>query len=669
MSISAPPRPGRGGASSAPQRHLRQEGPAMSKRGRRPHGLSWVPVSKRRIALVRVLSVIVLSLLVVRLAVVSLFPSANYRLLAAAEGYSVLKVVPERGTIVDSSGAVLAVSEPRNTVVADPLLIQNPIGESTLLGAILGVKAAPIRNAMLSAGQFVYIAHQITAIQAQTIRNDAASLPGVSLVNEPLRVRPNAALAAAVLGSVSIWGQGQGGIEQQFNGVLSGKSGSELLYSAPSGSTLPGGVKSIVAPIQGKNLTLTLDSAIQLRTEQALSDEMVASQARAGVAIVTNPKTGAVLAMANLVAGAPVNSNQLSGAAPPAYAQPHFSFTQQAPINMAVDYVYEPGSVAKIATFAAALSRGVITPSSEIVVPDHIMVGGSLFHDAETHAPEVLSPRNILAQSSNVGTIMIASHLTPNEINKSFMNFGWGVPSGLNLPGESSGFLDPPAHWSGTAPGSVPIGQDEAVTPLQVLDSFNAIANSGTLVTPRLVEKVGSHPVAIKSRHVISASLAGVMTQLLSGVTGSDGTAPAAAVPGFSISGKTGTASIPYGGGRTGYIPGQYMATFVGFTTDSSVPLSTIVVLTQPNQLYGGLTSAKVFSSVMTYALYHLGAVARPVAAPAAATTPSVGTAPSLGAPRGNCNYFPHRFGASVVGASCRAARGMTSATLFGPSP
>ena len=643
--------------------------PNSSKRRSRPraHGLSWVPVSPRRIALLRALAVFTVGALVLRLGIVSLYPSANYRSLASAEGYSVVNIDPTRGTIYDSTGNVLAVSEPRNTVVADPLLVQNPIAESQILAKILGMGAGLIRSRMLSSGQFVFIAHQITNAQSQSIDANYAALPGVNLINEPLRVRPNSALAAAVLGGVSMYGQGQGGVEAQLNSALSGKAGSELLFSAPSGSTLPGGKKILVTPNEGKSAVLTLDSAIQLRTEQALSDEMVSTQARAGVAIVMNSHTGAVLSMANLVAGASVNSNQATGAAPVADPQPHFSYTEQAPINMAVDYVYEPGSVAKIATFAAALEAGIITPSSEVVVPDHILVGGTLFHDAEVHPVEILQPKDILAQSSNVGTIMIASKLAPTVINSSFLNFGWGVPSGLNLPGESPGFLDPPSHWSGTARGSVPIGQDEAVTPLQVLDSYNAIANSGMLATPRLINKLGNQVVPVTDRKVISPSLAQVMTKLLSGVTGANGTAPAAAVDGFNISGKTGTAQIPFGGGRSGYIPGEYMATFVGFTTNSSVPLSAIVVLTEPNQMYGGLTSAKVFSQVVAYALYHQGAVASPITPPTPQPIRYATTSGGLLNGQNNCTYLPHRFGASVLGTNCSGTTRLTSSSLPGP--
>ncbi len=655
-------------AVSAPPRRPR---PAPGQKAGRPRptratGLSWLPVSRRRIAFLRVAGSLMALVLVVRLVQVTVFPGANYRSLASQEGYSLVSMTPERGSVLDSAGQVLAASVPRSTVVVDPLMIQNPIAEAARLSDILGIPKATIRSEMLAQGQYVYVDHQISNSLAGKVRAALGQLPGVYLVNEPATVRPNGAMAASVIGNVSLWGQGQGGIEQELNSVMTGKPGKELLSYDPSGSTLPGGTKVLDAPVQGSNVTLTLDSALQLRTEEALSNEMVASQARAGVAIITNYKTGKVLAMANLVAGAPPNSNQLSGAVPTDQPQPHFSYTQQAPVNMAVDYVYEPGSVAKIATFAAALRAGVITPGSELVVPDQIYLDGTRFHDAETHAPEILSPQQILEQSSNVGTIMIASKLSPQAIDASFRNFGWGVPTGLNLPGESPGFLDPPSHWSGTAPGSVPIGQDEAVTPMQVLDSYNSIANGGVLVTPRLVSRIGAKPTPISTRRVLPASVASVMTGLLSKVTDANGTAPAAAVPGFAISGKTGTASVPYGGGRPGYVPGGYMATFVGFSTNSSVPLSAIVVLTEPQQLYGGLTSAKVFSQIMSYALYHTGAhvvATTPTAGTVSLTPTAVASHPSTFA---GCRIFPHRFGASVLGTNCPAAARLTSSSLLG---
>ncbi|WP_201732252.1 penicillin-binding protein 2 [Acidithrix sp. C25] len=627
-------------------------------------GLSWLPVSRSRVGFIKVVSLLVLGALIVRLSVVSLAPSTNYRLLAAGEGYSIFKITPSRGTIFDSSGNVLAVSEPRYTVVADPLQVKNPIAESQILSSILAISPSVIRAHLVASGQFQYIAHQITQSQTAKINKELSSLAGIALIQEPLRVRPNQAMAASVIGGVSTFNGGVGGIEQSYNSLLTGTPGTELVNTAPSGGALPGGTKILTPSRQGKNLTTTLNTAIQLQTETALSNEMVATQARAGVAIVMNPTNGNILAMANLVAGAPPTSSALTGEAPINLPQPKFTFTQQSSINMAVDYVYEPGSVAKIATFAAALSRGIITPGTEMVVPDQIIVGGTNFHDAEVHPPTIMTPKDILAQSSNVGTITIASHLTPHEINASFRNFGWGVASGLNLPGESLGFLDPSKKWSGTAPGSAPIGQDEAVTPLQVIDSYNAIANGGVMATPRLVQAVGTTPAKVIKRRVISKPLASVMTGLLSGVTGANGTAPAATVSGFSISGKTGTASIAYPNGRAGYIPHQYMATFVGFTTDSSVPLSEMVVLTEPNQLYGGLTAAKVFSSSMTYALYHLGAK---VVAPSTPPSSSIVTRPTVnskvpGTAISTCSLPLARFGASLIATKCL---GTTQAPLI----
>ncbi len=620
---------------------------------KRDHGLAWVPVSTRRIAAIRIIAAIVFIVLILRLALVSVAPATDYRNLAAGEGITTMQVQPTRGTIYDSSGGTLAISTPRSTVVADPLQVRNPISESQQLSQILGIPAPTIRDQLLLPSQFVYIAHQITNYQASLINADSNSLFGISLVDEPLRIDPNGVMAGSVIGNVSMYGTGQGGVEEMMNSTLSGKPGTDLLFTSVSGSTPPNGLKVVSPTENGKNIQLTLNSSIQLNTEQSLSAEMVATQARAGVAIMVNTKTGAVVSMANLIAGTNI-APSATVFTPFTIPQPRFTYTEQSPINMATDYVYEPGSVAKIATFAAALKNGVITPQSQLLVPDHLTVGGALFTDAEQHPTEFLSPKEILAQSSNIGTIMIASHLTPKTINSSFLNFGWGRYSGIGLPGESPGFLDPPSHWSGTAPGSVPIGQDEAVTPLAVLDSYAAIANHGVLVTPHLVEKVAGAPVSSSMRRVLPSGLANTMTSLLSGVTGVNATAPSSAVPGFQISGKTGTAQIPYGGGRPGYVPGAFMATFVGFTTDSTIPLAEIVVLTEPNVIYGGLTSAKVFSQTMSYALYHLGATALAPKSAISQTRQTFTGIPQLNPAIGsNCHYEPHRFGASLFGTSC----------------
>ncbi len=578
-------------------------------------------ISRRRGRFLSILVIMFALLIVVRLVLVSMAPSSSYLDLSRIVGLNYQAITPIRGSILDRNGVVLAASKPAKTVVVDPAQVQNPIAEAQLLSRILNLPEVQIHAALIAPGQFAYVARQISDAQVSAIDSAIASaashglpdpLVGINLIDDPIRVNPNQAMAQSLIGRVTLYGEAQGGLENYFNSSLTGTAGTEIISSAPYNSNLPIPPKVVKESVPGLNVVTTLDTSIQLDAESALSAEMVASQARTGTVVVMNPTNGDIYAMVDETAGQPPNSTT-PPVAPLNQPQPAFTFTQQSDTVNAVTDAYEPGSVAKIATFAAALKAGVVTPQTEIVVPDSIRVGASTFHDAEVHAPQIMTPKDILAQSSNVGTIMVASKLSPTTINKSFNNFGWGVPTGLNLHGSTYGYLDPVAKQSATARGAVPIGQDELATPLQVLDSYNVLAANGNLYTPRLALSIGGKAVAPKARRVISPSLAATMRSLMSGVTDANSTAPAAAVPGFAISGKTGTAQIAFPNNPTlGYIPGQYMATFVGFTTNSTVPLSAIVVLTEPKQLYGGATSAKVFSDVMTYALAHLGAKAGP---------------------------------------------------------
>ena len=574
-------------------------------------------ISRRRGRFLSVIVILFALLIVIRLVLVSMAPSSSYLDLSRIVGLNYQAITPVRGSILDRNGVVLAASKPAKTVVVDPAQVQNPNAEAQLLSSILNLPEAQIHAELIAPGQFAYVARQISDTEVGAIQsaiNKAASLGqpdplvGISLIDDPIRVNPNQAMAQSLIGRVTLYGEAQGGLENYFNSSLTGTAGTEIISSAPYNSSLPIPPKVVKESVPGLNVVTTLDTSIQLDAESALSAEMVASQARTGTVVVMNPTNGDIYAMVDETAGQPPNSTT-PPVAPLNQPQPSFTFTQQSDTINAVTDAYEPGSVAKIATFAAALKAGIVTPQTEIVVPDSIHVGASTFHDAEVHAPEIMTPKDILAQSSNVGTIMVASKLSPATINRSFNNFGWGVPTGLNLHGSTYGYLDPVAKQSATARGAVPIGQDELATPLQVLDSYNVLAANGELYRPRLALSIGGKAVAPEARRVISPSLAATMRSLMSGVTNANSTAPAAAVPGFAIAGKTGTAQIAFPNNPSlGYIPGQYMATFVGFTTNSTVPLSAIVVLTEPKQLYGGATSAKVFSDVMTYSLAHLGA-------------------------------------------------------------
>ncbi len=557
--------------------------------------------------------ILILALLTARLGEIVLNPSVHYSNMAQSESYASFAIPAARGTITDSSGDPLALSVPRKSVVADPLLVTDPVAEATLLARDLGTSDLSIRTSLLQPTQFTYLARLIPNSEAALVQSqiDAGNLDGVSLISEMKRVYPAGPLLSPVIGQTNSFGSGISGLEYQYNSILTGKSGSEAMKVSVGGLALPDGVTQYKAPRAGDNIELTIDASLQYVAEHALAAQLQATKAISGTAVVMDVKTGDILAMANLAAPAPKGQGiQANVAIPVGSAR---ALPEEAPSNLAVTTVYEPGSVAKLATFTAALEKKVITPSTVLTVPDHMLIDGSLFHDAEVHPTEQLTPGQILGQSSNIGTIEVAKMLGKRVITASMQRFGWGLPTGLNFPGESQGFLDPLSRWSGTAIGSVPIGQDEALTPLQVLDAYNSVANGGVMTSPKLVKTITTpsgqtiKPSYPRSKRIVSAPIAKTMRNLLENAVGAMGTAPAAAIPGYQVAGKTGTSQKPYPN-RRGYQPGAFWATFVGFAPASHPVLSAIVMLDQPTQIYGGEVAAPVFSQIMSYALakYHV---------------------------------------------------------------
>jgi cell division protein FtsI/penicillin-binding protein 2 len=388
---------------------------------------------------------------------------------------------------------------------------------------------------------------------------------------------------------VGFSGTGLTGLEYQQQRLLEGVAGSEQVAIGSAGEALPNGVRDIQPAHQGDGLVLTLDQPLQFEVTSVLSARLKATRAASGTVVVLDTKTGGILAMVNLV-------RSKSGRVSPAGQ------------NLAVQTEYQAGSVMKLATISAALQDGIITPSSRITVPDQIYVGGWPFQDAEYHPTEVLSAAQILAQSSNVGTIEIAAKLGPKRLYDQLLNLGFGQQTALDWPGETGGSVPPLQDWYTSYMGTVPIGTGEAVTPMQVVDAYNAVANGGVYVPPRLVQATvsaghGETVLPMAARHrVLDASTAEELLPMLEDVT-SVGTATAAQVPGYTVAGKTGTAQIP--NDRGGYTPGAWMATFVGFAPARDPALTAIVVINHPDDYYGGSASAPVFSTIMRYALRH----------------------------------------------------------------
>lgn len=529
---------------------------------------------------------------VARLVMVQAVNASGYAAYGVSERTRAIALPALRGSILDSSGNVLAMSVTLTTIYADPHQVTDPRLEAQELAPILNVTESTLQTELSADAGFVYLAHTVSNQVADKVK--ALNLPGIAYLPQAKRYEPDGNLAASLLGSVNYAGQGSSGVEYQYNLQLAGKAGLVRVQQGLGGQDIPGTYQQISAAIPGQSLELTINSALQYKAETLLGQEIVAAHAKGGVALLMQTGTGKILAMAQLVA----NPKNPSAVLP-------------APSDTAVTQVYEPGSVMKGVTYSAALQAGVVTPNTRFTVPYSVPLGGYVIHDAEYHPPENWSVADDLAYSSNVGTLHVSQLAGADRIYRYMRAFGLGSKTDLGIPGESRGLLPPPSQWSASSIGTIPIGQGVAVTAMQVLEIYNTIANGGVYVPPRLVDGwVNASgvltPIGVPAPHrVISAGTARQMSAMLEDVVRA-GTGTAAAVTGYDVSGKTGTSQIPYGN-KPGYQPGAFNGTFVGFAPSEDPQLTAVVVLNRPTPVYyGGSVAAPVFSQLMAYALSDL---------------------------------------------------------------
>jgi cell division protein FtsI/penicillin-binding protein 2 len=608
----------------------------------------------------RLLLILVFGGMILRLVQVQEFGHQHYAALSTSQLTQAVTVPPVRGGIYDRNGEVLAETVTRQTVVADPQIIKDPTAVAAALAPVLGISADTLRSQLTEPSGFVYLAHRVPDAVATTINK--MNLNGINLVPESQRVVPVGRLAQPLVGNVGWNGNGTSGLEYQYQSLLAGKAGTTDLLRSPDGVDLP--TTNLSKPATpGTGIELTIDESVQYVAEQALAAEIVASHATSGTAVIMDVKTGDILAMANLDAAAgttgAANSTpsgaatltakvaatpDTSGATLVAQSDTLPAGVVEAPSNSAVTQVYEPGSVFKLVTFSAALADAVITPTTALSVPSALPMGQYTFHDAEQHGSESLTATQILAQSSNIGTIEVAEGLGESRLLNQISNLGFGKPTGLGIPGESEGLVPGASQWTGTSIGSTPIGQDDAVTAQQVLDAYNAVANGGVFVSPRLVRGTVAASgtvtaaAASESHRVIDPTTNAELVSMLESVV-SAGTGTSAAIDGYTVAGKTGTAQIP-SADHLGYVPGAYIGSFAGFAPAQHPVLSAIVVLDHPTPIYGGAVAAPVFSTIMSYALHHFG-VPTTAAATTAASASAVGGAGSVTVPAGAVTEGP----------------------------
>jgi cell division protein FtsI/penicillin-binding protein 2 len=576
-------------------------------------------VIDRRIGVLFVAFVALLALALSRAAYLGTVKAGKLRADAATQQVTTVPVPATRGAISDASGTELAVSQTADDVVADPFLIKSARKLSTAqrLAPLLGRPEAAVLAAVSENRGFVYLAHALPTAQAKAIMR--LRIPGISLVPQITRTYPENSVASQVIGYVNEADQGFSGLEYGYNKILRGSAGVRRVVFDALGQ--PISIDDVHSSAPGKAITLTLDSALQAQVEQVLANVGSTYAPKGATAIVMNPNTGAILALANWPG---VDANGVSGTNAATVTKAQLPDLQ----DRAVEFNYEPGSTFKAITVAAALQDRTITPSTKFDIPPYLQVYNQQIHDAESHGYETLTVAQILKYSSNIGADEIAMNkLGAARLNYWVHRFGFGTTTGIDLPGEAPGVVPPYARWSGTTIATLPFGQGLEVTPIQVANAYAAIANGGMLRTPHIVQSIGGKPVALPRAHrIISPAVATAMRDMLRGVYADGGTASGAAIPGFDLAGKTGTANVVVNGQ---YSKSQFIASFIGFVPASSPKLEVMVMVDEPSQgsIYGGAVAAPAFAQIVGWAVPYLGIT------PCPAPCPSV--APSLSTPVG----------------------------------
>ncbi|HVS84616.1 MAG TPA: penicillin-binding protein 2 [Gaiellaceae bacterium] len=492
-----------------------------------------------------------------------------------------------RGTIFDRLGTPLALGEQATTVVADPMQITHPRQEARLVARTLHLKVKDVYPQLANSKLgFVYVERKAPPDLAAAL---AAKKPvGFTFYSEERRVYPQGTVAAPVLGYAGTDNTGLAGLELELDKQLSGKPGRETVVRDALGQIVS--MTSEHPARNGHDVFLTLDHTMQAQAEQVLRDAVRKWHAKDATAIVLDPRTGAVLTMA-----------QEPGYDANAYPQ---ALAHGIQANHAITDVFEPGSVFKVVTIGAALSEHLVTPQTSFVLPYSIRVADRVIHDAEIRPTERLTVAQILQRSSNVGTVTIAEKLLGQERLKQWISrFGFGQATGIDFPGESDGLL--PSYWSGSTIGNVPIGQGISVTAIQLASVYAAIANGGEWVQPHLVDRFeGGRSFTPKRRRILSTSVDATLLKMLKGVVSDKGTGEAAAISGYSVAGKTGTAQKP---GPNGYVKGKYVATFAGIVPATAPRLVVLVSVDEPQGgYYAAEVAAPEFAQIASFDLQYL---------------------------------------------------------------
>jgi cell division protein FtsI/penicillin-binding protein 2 len=510
--------------------------------------------------------------------------------LASEASYQQTEVVTVpglRGTVLDRHGEALAASEDAATIYATPYQVKNPAQAAEKLATILDEDPAGVLKSLTEESGFSYVAKKVDVPTAARI--ERLELPGIGELPDSRRTYPQGDLAGQVIGAVGSENEGLTGLEAGEDSVLAGTDGERRIVKDALGQPIR--LETVHEAEDGEDIQLTLDPVIQQKAEEVLNRVGETYAPSGATAIVVDPRNSQVLAMANWPPVDPADLSEVSN---------------EDLLNKATGFNYEPGSTFKAFTVAAALEEKLVTPTTEFTLPPTIQVADRTIKDAEERGTETMSVGRILAQSSNVGAVTIGLKVGSERFSQWISRFGFGQPTGIQFPHEERGIVPALDEYSGSTMGNLPMGQGLAVTPIQMVAGYTAIADGGILKPPQLIKRIGEEAVhEPRGKRVISAPVAAEIREMLEGVLAPGGTASEVSVPGYSLAGKTGTAQVAENGT---YSKTKYIASFIGFAPAQNPQLLVAVIVDQPQgEIYGGSVAAPAFGEIAEFALPYLG--------------------------------------------------------------
>jgi cell division protein FtsI (penicillin-binding protein 3) len=561
-------------------------------------------LAKSRIKILVIGIFVLFTVLACQLFRVQVIEASNYQAKAANEMQSTRVIPAPRGEITDINGVAFARSVSEISIVVDQTQITDPARVANFVAPILGLPVADVQNSITGTRRYsMVLKNGVPAMwdrltQAiydynKVLDNEHFDQRIIGFFPERAFIRdyPSGKLISSLVGFVRADGVGASGLESSMNSKITGIDG-KYSFASGYGAEIPGSQREIVAAKAGTNVRLTINRDVQWVAAQAIADAVKSSGATSGTVIVMDPKTGAIVAHATAPTFDPNNTKTV---------------TLESMRNPSVQDVYEPGSTGKVMTMAAALEEKTITPTTVFTVPYMLKRAGSTFRDHNPHATEQLTTSGILAVSSNTGTIQVGETMQNDTLYNYLRKFGIGSTTGSGLPGESAGLLLAVANWSGTTAPTVAFGQGYSVTSMQATSVFATIANNGLRVTPTVIAGTSDSSghftpnTTRTSTRVVSEETAIKLRLMMESVVSAEGTAPSAAIPGYRVAGKTGTAMRvdPATGRYSGYT-----ASFIGFAPADAPRYVISVTLQSPrNGHFGGALCGPVFKKVMTFVL------------------------------------------------------------------